>query len=329
MSRTGDPDGRRSLPPDEAFSILGNETRMGILRELGAADQSLSFTDLRERVGVRQGAQFNYHLEKVLGHFVEKTDGGYRLREPGRRIVQSVLSGAVTEDPVLEPTEVDFACRHCEAPLEVSYSRGRLRLSCSVCVGDFDESTALGDFDESTVRERESDSASANLANMWLTPAGVQGRTAPDALRTASTTNHLDAKALSSDICPRCSATVDHSVSVCESHDAAGGLCRACDSRLAVWFQFRCTNCIYERTVSAGMAFLNVPELLVFVGKHGLNTSSLAIEWGWDVGEEVVSVDPFEGRFTFTIEDDSITLTVDEDLSVLDVTRHEESEHTR
>ena len=40
-----------SLTPDEAFSILGNETRMQILQELGKADRSLSFTDLRDRVG--------------------------------------------------------------------------------------------------------------------------------------------------------------------------------------------------------------------------------------------------------------------------------------
>lgn len=315
-----------SLTPDEAFSILGNETRMQILQELGEADRSLSFTDLRERVGVRQGAQFNYHLDKLVGHFVEKTEGGYALREPGRRVIQSVLSGAVTDDPVLEPTEVEFPCRHCGAPVEVSYSRGKLRLSCTACVGDFDESTVLGDFDESTVREQEVDSTSANLANMWFTPAGVQGRTASDALRTASTTNHLDAMALSSNICPRCSAQVEHSVSVCESHDATGGLCDVCNSRLAVWFQFSCTNCIYDKTVSAGMAFLTVPELLVFVGEHGLNTSSRAIEWGWDFEEEVVSADPFRGRFTFTIEADSITLTVDDTLSVVDVTNHSLSE---
>ena len=311
-----------SLTPDEAFSVLGNETRMQILQELGEADRSLSFTALRDRVGVRQGAEFNYHLDRLVGHFVEKTDGGYRLREPGRRVIQSVLSGAVTDDPTLEPTEVDFHCLHCGGPLEVSYTRGKLRLSCTACVGDFDETTGLGDFDESTVREREDESASANLANMWFEPAGVRGRTAPDALRTASTTNHLDAMALSSDICPRCSAQVDHSVSVCESHDADGGLCEACGSRLAVWFRFRCTNCIYEKTCSAGMVFLDVPELLVFVGEHGLNTSSRAIEWGWEFEEEIVSVDPFEGRFTFTIEADSITLTVDDTLSVVDVTKH-------
>ena len=307
----------KTLTPDEAFSILGNETRIQILQELGEADQSLSFTDLRERVGVRQGAQFNYHLDKVVGHFVEKTDEGYILREPGRRVIQSVLSGAVTDDPIVEPMEVDFSCRHCGAPVEVSYSRGKLWLSCTECGGNFDKST---------LREREGKNASANLSDMTLPPAGVQGRTAADALRTAATTVHLDAMAASSDVCPRCSAPVDHSVSVCESHDATDGLCEVCDFRWMIRFRFRCTNCIYDQAFAAVMALLDVPELLVFVGEHGLNMSSRGIEWGWDYEEEILSVDPFKGRFTFTIEGDSITLTVDDTLAVLDATKHYPSE---
>jgi DNA-binding transcriptional ArsR family regulator len=313
---TGSPD-HETLTPEEAFSVLGNETRIQILQKLVEADLSLSFTDLRERVGVRQGAQFNYHLDKVVGHFVEKTEEGYSLREPGRRVIQSVLSGAVTDDPIVEPTEVDFSCRHCGAPVEVSYSRGKLRLSCTVCGGNFDESTR---------REQEGENVSANLSNMALPPAGVQGRTAADALRTAATITHLDAMAGSSNICPRCSAPVDHSVRVCESHDANDGLCEACDFRWAVRFRFRCTNCIYSEDFAAVMALLDVPELLVFVGEHGLNTSSHGIEWGWDYEEEIVSVDPFKARFTFTIEGDSITLTVDDTFAVVDATKQSQSE---
>lgn len=300
------------LTPDEAFSILGNETRIQILRTLGTADSTLSFTELRDRVGVRQGAQFNYHLEKVVGHFVAKTDAGYALREPGRRVIQSVLSGAVTADPVLEPTAVDFPCRHCGAPVEVSYEQGTLQLACTTCSGNYDETA---------VREQDTEGDYGNLANLPLPPAGVQDRTAMDVLRAAATVNHLDAIAASSGVCPRCSAPVEHEPVVCEAHDATAGLCDRCDFRWAVLFHYRCTNCIYEGTFPAVMALLNVPELLVFVGEHGLDPTARGIEWGWEYDEELVSTDPFEGRFTFTIDDDSITLTIDEDLTVLAVTR--------
>lgn len=69
------------------------------------------------------------------------------------------------------------------------------------------------------------------------------------------------------------------------------------------------------------MALLDVPELLAFVGEHGLNTTADGIEWGWHYGEDIVSTDPFEARFTFTIDGDSLALTVDDDLDVMDVER--------
>ena len=77
------------------------------------------------------------------------------------------------------------------------------------------------------------------------------------------------------------------------------------------------------------MVFLDVPEPLVFVGEHGPNTSSRAVEWGWDVEEGTVPVDPFEGRVTFTIEGDPITSTADDTLSAVGVTKHYSSESAR
>lgn len=49
----------------DALEVLGNEIRVSILRELAEADGPLSFTELRERAGVRDTGKFNYHLEKL------------------------------------------------------------------------------------------------------------------------------------------------------------------------------------------------------------------------------------------------------------------------
>jgi hypothetical protein len=111
-----------TLSPDEAFALLGNETRLAILRTLAAAGGPLSFTDLRNRVGIRQGGQFNYHFDKVVGHFVDKREDGYVLRQTGKRVVEAVLSGTLTEPPVLGPTVVEgWPCPYCGAPCEVRY----------------------------------------------------------------------------------------------------------------------------------------------------------------------------------------------------------------
>ena len=303
-----DADGPSMVAPDEAFSVLGNETRIDILQTLGDAEGPLSFTELRDRVGIRQGAQFNYHLDKLVGHFVGKTDAGYTLRQPGRRAVQAILSGAVTADPTFEPTGSEFSCRHCGASVEVGYRRGEMQLSCPECGGNYEKSA---------VRESDHDTEYGNLANMPLAPAAIQGRSPAGVLRAAATRGHLDALAASSDLCPRCSASVESIVDVCKNHDATGRLCDQCDHRLAVRVRFRCTNCIYQQAFTAVMALLNVPELAAFVGDHGYNTTSDGIDWGWDYDEEIISTDPFEGRFTFKIDGDSITLTVNDDLEVV------------
>jgi hypothetical protein len=38
--------------------------------------------------------------------------------------------------------------------------------------------------------------------------------------------------------------------------------------------------------------------------------------------ETILSTDPFEARFAFDIDGDTFVVTVDEDLSVVEVTRH-------
>ncbi len=42
-----------------------------------------------------------------------------------------------------------------------------------------------------------------------------------------------------------------------------------------------------------------------------------------DYDETVVSTDPFEGRFRFSLDGESITLTVDDDLEVTDTRRQD------
>jgi hypothetical protein len=42
--------------------------------------------------------------------------------------------------------------------------------------------------------------------------------------------------------------------------------------------------------------------------------------------ETIHSTDPFEGSFTFSADADAITLTVNDSLSVIEVTRHDASE---
>lgn len=45
------------------------------------------FSELYECADIRDPEQFNYHLDKLIGQFVTKTENsGYELTEAGRRI---------------------------------------------------------------------------------------------------------------------------------------------------------------------------------------------------------------------------------------------------
>lgn len=313
------------LSPDEAFGLLGNETRVQILQELGEADEPLSFTELRDRLGIRQGGQFNYHLEKVVGHFVGKTDDGYALRQPGRRVVEAVLSGTVTDDPELEYTEIDEDCWLCGAPIGISFQQERLDLYCSACEGTYDEP---GNRWPSPLPTRDRDvRADVDFhGTLFLPSAGVQDRTPEEAYRAALTWEMLDNLAVSSGICPRCSADVDRTVEVCEAHEDGPGLCEACGNLYAVHLHVGCENCVYRSQGAFVHTLYGKREMLSFLVTNG--ASPLApdsdihpfrvISW---YDEEVHSVDPFEGRFTFTVDGETLTLTIDDEFTVVDATR--------
>ncbi|MDY6819501.1 MAG: helix-turn-helix domain-containing protein [Halobacteriales archaeon] len=296
------------LPPDDAFSALGNETRMEILRTLGEADEPLTFSALRERVGMRDSGQFNYHLDQIRGHFVRSTEDGYDLHQAGRRVIEAVLSGAVTADPDMAPTRIDWPCPFCGSPTEVRYDARTsrpLKLHCTNCAGP-----------ESTWEPFEH----GQLAALRFSPAGLRGRTPMEILDAAATWEHLENLAAYRGVCPRCSGRIDHSISVCDSHDTTDGSCPHCGRGYAIQHDSRCMNCIFDLEAgSAANLLLGTLEMLTFLTDHGINP--LADAWGpiiEDAEETVLSTEPLRARFTFRIDDDSLSLTVDEEFSVVD-----------
>jgi hypothetical protein len=130
--------------------------------------------------------------------------------------------------------------------------------------------------------------------------------------------------AVASGLCPHCSAPLDRSVDVCEAHDT-GEHCGACDNRHAVQLAFRCRNCLYGGEAAFAVALLAEVEVLAFLADRGINPVSPADPTVFgtalmDYEEEVRSVEPFEARFTLGVEGDSLTVTVDGALEVVETT---------
>lgn len=106
----------------EALTVLANDIRIRILRTLAEAAEPLTFTELRESVGVRDTGKFNYHLTKLCEYFVRETTDGYELGHAGSRIVAAGHSAERAES--VEPVEECPVCGEtdCEKLFHVHLS---------------------------------------------------------------------------------------------------------------------------------------------------------------------------------------------------------------
>ena len=311
-SETGKPS---TLSPEAAFTVLGDRTRLEILTVLGEADEPLSFSTLFERVDYDDSANFNYHLQQLLGHFVRKTDGSYALRHAGGRIVQAILSGTVTENPVVERTPVERPCFLCGGDLELSYHEERIALFCTECGGTRGDASV-------TVHEPEV-TGNDIVGGLSMPPAGIHDRTPSDLLRAAEIRSVARSLSLTRGICPMCGASVERSVRVCDDHEAEDGHCATCDQQFGVTTRVACTNCILRSESVFTGYLLGEPALMEFMIEHGIDPVYPEAFHLASAEETIHSVEPFEASFKFTAHGDSISLTVDEDLSVVDVKREE------
>lgn len=308
MTRGDDDSERDPLSPEDAFVVLGSEHRIAMLRVLGDSTEPLAFSELQEAVGTADSGQFTYHLNKLVGHFVGQTEDGYEIRRAGERIIEAVLSGAVTASPTIDATETDRECHYCGAPVEIRYREEKLRIHCTECPGIYGR-------DERAV-------GNGHLGTLLLPPAGIQHRTPAESLQAGYVWGELTMMASASGVCPRCSGVLEESVNVCKRHDSSSGLCSACDERFAVGIHFECTNCIYDRGGAFGVKLLANTDLLAFLTARGINpvvpSSQSAIGSMVDYDEDVRSTDPFEAQFTVRVGEDTLSLTVDDSLRVVE-----------
>jgi len=281
-------------------------------------ERPLSFSTLRERVGTVDSAKFNYHLGELVGHFVARGEDGYDLRPAGERVAEAVLSGAVTESPVVQRVPIDASCPYCGSGVELSYRDERAVTFCPDCSGAFERSSGRV--------EKHAPEDYGFLGYLDLPPAGVEGRD-PSAVHDAALEWHLAEQALAAaGTCPRCSAGMEVWLSLCEAHEDGEDACSVCGHRYAAHHSARCTNCVYSRRATFGTALLDSPALQSFLTDHGVNLVSPSHDqfaaFVLDYDEEVLATDPFEAAFTFTADGDALTLTVDDDLAVVDATEH-------
>lgn len=120
---------------DDAFAAVSDPVRVDILRELVAHARETEapvcrFSELRERVGVDDPGRFRYHLDKLVGRYVERTDDGYQLTYAGGEIVAAILAGRYTSHEPVGPTQLDSECPLCGSTVVGTYENRRLDVHC-------------------------------------------------------------------------------------------------------------------------------------------------------------------------------------------------------
>jgi len=304
-----------SPSPEEAFGVLGDDTRVRILQTLGTADGPLAFSELFGRIEYGDSSNFDYHLRKLVGHFVEKTEHGYALAQPGRRVVEAVLSGAVTEDPVLDRTVIERPCPFCATNVEIAYRDEHVSLHCPDCSG-FQDRPDVADSDRAEF---------GNLGHLLLPPAGVRNRAPADVLRAAEIWTATEMQSVFLGVCRRCSGAVEYDVEICGAHELEAGLCDACGHRFGATFYASCTNCIFEMNAPIVTYLGPHPRMKRFLMDHDVEpfSSEAFILHTGAVEETDLTREPFTATYTFSLGTEQLSMTVDDAPSVIDVTRRE------
>lgn len=303
----------------DAFELLANETRLAILLALWDAyetfsgDGLLKFSELRERVGMPDSGQFNYHLEKLEGQFVSGTKEGYRLHPVGRKITRAVIAGVGLEDETLEPTELGIPCPVCDAPTAITYQDGRLFQVCTDCGGKY---KTTDEFPPGT------------LFTWRLNPAGLSNRTPEEVYAAASLGMLQQTLGMIEGVCPECSGAVDCYLEVCDDHEpGADDVCPTCGRRAEVLAFYECTVCKFGIGGAPSSFISQHPAVIAFYYEHGINfqynldfeTVKRVLELGEAHEQTLESKEPLRIRVTAHCEGDELNLILDENMRVLKV----------
>jgi len=294
----------------EKFELLNNETRLAILLALWEAKDpeppyskpALSFSDLRDRVGLRDSGQFNYHLDKLVGQFVRKSEDEYTLTPHGARLVETLVGGILTDNSSFEGGPIDENCPRCGGAVVLKYDQGVLVGRCTNCEG------ADGD---------------VTLWQHWDYPAaGLADRTPEEVNQSASTLIDHRLLLMRKGVCPFCAGTVTTTLYVCKEHNSEDwAACERCGLTYKGLVHLSCDVCKHHRTAHPNWFASVIPSVRTFLHERGMD---IVYSEGRDLTDdalefEVLSAEPPEIRVRVEFDGDRLDVTLDETAHVTNV----------
>ncbi len=308
--------------PEEVFMLLSNDRRVRILQTLWEQeDYEASFSELRTAVGMRDSGQFSYHLDELVGQFVEKTADGYELTGTGKRINGTIEAGSFTMEGSIEQLPLDAPCPRCGSDRHLRYEDETVSVDCADCPVGYRVSVPPSVF------------------------AGYDREAIP---RVASRYTRTTIHHITNGFCPLCDGAVAPTLEAVPrdrlevgggGEDGAGGAGEGTPGAQAgqvpadgddgasadlPWIHYTCQQCGLEPTVGPSIAFIDHPAVVCFHYDRGVNVQERLV---WDVADgdpahqDIASRDPFRATVTYECDGDTLILTIAPDLSVVDIRR--------
>ena len=302
------------LAPADAFAVLGNETRFAIIQalwdagahheydDLDASLTSIPFSELQRAVGLTDNGKFNYHLSKLIPHFVRQTDEGYCLSVSGRQIARAVvaISG---ERLALGTGDLHTSCPLCDGSLTATYEDQWLQITCSSCPGEFGDAVPDG-----------------AIYHAPFPPSGLTDRTPDEAYSTGIFRCMLDLTYLTRGICRECAGAVDATVEICEDHQPeAATPCQECGTFFSSWADLRCGTCRFAKRLPVQLCVFGFTPVISHLFEQGVDILTPSLD-EFDAIESHIRTDIETDPLRVTVSlPDELGVTVDEKLTLVDI----------
>jgi len=247
----------------------------------------VSYSTIQERSGIEDNGRFNYHLDKLRGHFLTEVERGYQLLPAGWRVLETLQAGVFTDHVHTEKVEIDYDCPTCGTPAHAWYRDNEVVVRCLDCP--------------------------RNVTRMAFPPRRVQNREFRDVLAAYSvkkqTWNTLARRGVCVYCGDRARNTVDPDEEWVHADPAAVMTCEGCGGRFY--------TCVAER-------LLTHPAVVSFFYDNGTDiydrpywTVSACVE----EPSSVVSEDPLEVRLVYTADEEELWLLVGKELNIIEQER--------
>jgi len=274
---------------DEAFGLLGNEKRLDILGRLFEAEGPLSFSELREAVGIRDSGQFNYHLDKLLGTFVRQDGKEYELTSAGTHVVGAILAGEYTKTIEGDPVAVGADCQHCGGMLAGFFEGEGVRIACEDC--------------------------DRNVLDMSMPPGALEDYPREEWPFLAERWTRQELETVRAGFCPACYGPIVERLTL--DPDSVGD---AFDASV----EYSCQRCDRGITANATASVVSHPAVVSFHHEHGVDIEGTPVwdlEWPIQPNAAIVSRDPVRVEVSIQLDGDRLVLVLDETATVVEERR--------